>query len=228
MPSVCMMSLWRNDVTRNIEARTKHLLSKRGVSRWVWVEGDSSDGTFVALQGMKQGKDVEIIHYDTGIVGDDEHTRMRRLSATVKAGFAQVRPADDYWLIHESDLISPPDLVKRFLATGKCPVAGWPVLEVAPGQEIFYDTWAYRRFGVRFSNLPPYHPCYDEKELFEVDSVGSVWMFHAEDIRRGLVCTYNACVELCDQLRAMGRDIWVDPLIRIVQPRALWQATRHV
>jgi len=228
-PKVCMISLWRNDETRNIEERTWHLLHKTGVSRWIWVEGDSGDDTLKTLHHLTAGKNVTIVHHDTLIKGDDPEHRMLRLSQTVNAGFEAVRPDDDYVLLHESDLQSPRDIAKKLLATGKCPIAGWPVLPLAGGGEIFYDTWAYRRFNVYFSNLPPYHPCYDDTDLFEVDSVGSVWLLSADDVRRGLRCDKLACVELCEKLRAdFGRTIWVDPTLKIIQPRELWTSTRHI
>jgi hypothetical protein len=229
LPRVVMISLWRDDELRRLYERTQHLLSKSYANlRWMWLVGDSSDATESMLRNIawQSGRDAEIVRADTGIVGEDPTTRVRRLSVTVNAGFERVRESDEYVLIHESDLISPTDLVERFLETGKCPIAGWPVLPLDTAS-LFYDTWAYRRNGVRFTNDAPHHACYRPDECFEVDSVGSVWMMHAEDLRAGVRAERLACVELCEKLRARGRRIWVDPRVQIIQSIDLWTCWSH-
>lgn len=220
-----MMSLWRDDVGRRLVERMGHLLSKSyPFLRWVWVVGDSSDETERYLQDavwVYSGQAaIEVVRADTGISGSEPPERMLRLSRSASAGLDRVRPEDDYVIIHESDILSPPNLVERFLATGKCPVAGWPVLG-DPSTGAFYDTWAYRKDGHKFSNSPPYHASYQPDRPFEVDGVGTVWMFHADDVRAGVRCETLAAVELCQKLRARGREIWVDPTIVVVQPRDL-------
>jgi len=129
--------------------------------------------------------------------------------------------SDDFVVIHESDILSPYDVVERFVAhakAGRCPIAGWPTLTFPSGYTQFYDIWGYRKAGRLFHNDPPYHSCYNPTEPFEVDSVGTVWMLPAEDIRRGVRCYQNGAVELCQKLRANGRRIWVDPTLVVEQP----------
>jgi len=232
IPKVVMASIWRNDADRRIEDRVAHLMSKTYPDmRWLWLVGDSYDGTYSALQKAildrreKKGVVVEIFVSDSGISGDDHATRLRRLSIAVNDVFDRVEPEDGYLLWHESDLVSPPDIAERLLATGKCPVAGWPILHTQKGI-MFYDVFAYRRDGVKFSNLPPYHTCYRPDVPFTVDSAGSVIMFRSEDVGAGGVrCRTDALIEICDGLRARGREIWVDPSIPIVQPANLWIPT---
>jgi hypothetical protein len=137
-----------------------------------------------------------------------------------------VRPEDDYLLLHESDLHTPPDLVGRFLKDGLCPIAGWITLTVN-GYQMFYDTWAYRKDGQMFSNYPPYHPCYTPDQPFEVDSFGSCWLCYAEDIRAGARCERLAVLDLCRQFKDKGRRLWIDPTIPVVQPTALWTSREH-
>lgn len=229
--TVVMCSMWRNDAGRDLRRRAEHLLSKRGPGlRWVWVVGDSEDATHTRLQEyideIKPPGRVDLIVGHTHIPGDNYSARLRRLGATANFWLAEVQPADEYVLIHESDIISPPDIVERFLAhaaAGRCPIAGWPVLPLGPnGETVFYDIWGYRKDGALFTNTPPYHACYRPDEPFEVDSVGSVWLFHAEDVRAGVYFDQNASVGLCAQLRDRGRRIWVDPTLTVVQPRELW------
>lgn len=226
-----MFNMWRNDTRRNLRERALHLLTKSYPAlRWVWVVGDSEDETYAQLltivNEVRPLRRVDLIRHDTGIVGNDMPNRLRRMSETANQWLAQVQADDDYLLIHESDIISPVNLVERFLRhvdAGRCPVAGWPILPVTDTQAVFYDIWAYRKDGRRFTNTPPFHECYNPNTPFEVDSVGTCWLLHAEDIRRGARFTNGAVVELCEQLRGYGRRFWVDPKLVVVQPKALWE-----
>lgn len=233
IPKIVMASIWRNDTKRRLEDRVEHLLSKTYPNmRWLWLVGDSFDGTYSALQKAlldrrEEKEEVDIFISDSGISGDDHATRLRRLSIAVNDVFNRVEAMDEYLLWHESDLVSPPDIAERLLATGKCPVAGWPILRTQMGI-MFYDTFAYRSGGVKFSNLPPYHSCYRPDRPFTVDSAGSVIMFRANDIGTGGVrCKTEALVEICNGLRSKGREIWVDPSIPVIQPGDLWVPTEQ-
>lgn len=228
-PNVVMLSIWMNDADKDLSKRVNHLLSKTGVKRWLWMIGDNDDDTedkLRALIARHGGQDITLLRHDTHIEGDAPITRLLRLSETYNAGLDALRPDDEYLIIHESDLRSPQRLVKLFLDTGQCPIAGWPVTDLGAGP-VFYDTFAYHRNGVMFSNNAPYHPCYDPTDLFEVDGVGSVWMMHAADIRTGVRCDTMGCRDMCKQLKARGRTLWVDPLIQIVQPAHLCTVTEH-
>lgn len=227
--TVAILSLWREDAARGLGERVRHLLAKTAPEdlslRWVWVVGDSEDETENWLRVLAQDyphKDIEIVRHDTGLRGDEPAIRLKRLSQTVNAGLARGRAGDVYWLYHESDLLSPPDVIGQFLATGHCPVAGWVVLG-----ELFYDTWGYRKNGQMFSNYAPYHPVYRADAPFEVDSVGSCWLLPAAAVQAGLHCVDKGVLDLCEQLRQMDYAIWVEPRIRIEQPLALWVARQH-
>jgi hypothetical protein len=223
-PMVVLVSLWRNDEFRALSARAAHLLAKTYPNvRWLWLVGDSSDGTEGVLRRQTENNPkVTVVKADTGIEGSDPWTRLRRLGATVDRALETINDEDDLVLIHESDLRSAPNVIERFLATGLCPIAGWPTLDLG-ARRVFYDTWAYRAAGTKFTNYPPYHQVYRPNEPFEVEGFGSVYMFHAEDVRAGLRSGSRACLTLCDQLRTrFGRTLWVDPRIEIVQPTELW------
>lgn len=222
MDKVVLHSIWRNDENRFIQRRIAHLLSKTYPDlRWVWVVGDSSDGTeaILRMEAKKSGKDVTVIRHDTHIEGGDPNTRVRRISQTYNLGFDDVRPDDEFWCLHESDLISPPNVIERFIASGHCPVAGWITL----GENgCFYDTWAYRINGKMFSNAEtrPVEP-------IEVDSFGSVGFFHANDLRAGVRTESFDFIELCEKLKNRGHSLWIDPSITIVQPMDLWVPYSH-
>lgn len=224
---VVIMSLWRNDSERSLKRRAGHLLLKSYPNRrYVWVVGDSDDDTASILRerAARSECEVEIIEHRTLVSGHSAEDRVRRASLSASVGFDNVKLDDDYWLIHESDIISPPDIVERFLATGKCPIAGWPTL--GPTQ-IFYDIWAYRKDGQNFTNGPPYHPGHQPDRIYEVDSVGTCWMFEASALRRGLRCRTYGAVELCRGLKGFGHRIWVDPTIRVIQPVDLFESKKQ-
>jgi hypothetical protein len=105
---------------------------------------------------------------------------------------------------------------------GRCPIAGWPILPIGNQRAVFYDIWAYRKDGRMFTNAPPFHACYQPDTPFEVDSFGSCWLAEAADMRTARFGD-QAVLDVCAQLRARGRQLWVDPKLTIVQPTALWE-----
>lgn len=226
LPTVVMCSLWREDVHRRLVDRVQHLLAKAHpypALRWVWVVGDSHDDTTRALADLSYGYPVQIVDIgDTGIEGDDHPSRLRRLSETANEWWNWIDDAE-YVMVHESDIVSPPNVVNRMVAhagRGRCPIAGWPTLTLN-GKTLFYDVFCYRKDGTRFTNNPPYHACYRPDQPFTVDSFGTMYLFHAEDVPL-VRFEDNAVLDLCRQLRAQGRDLWVDPTLVIEQPRDLW------
>ncbi len=228
--NVVMLSFWRNDVARNLTERAAHLLDKTYRRlEWVWIVGDSTDGTHEALADIVEShprrEGVRLVDIgDTGIRGDDPNTRLHRLGVTAQAALETIDAGDEWVIVHESDIQSPPDVVERLLAGGQDVVGAWPVLGAAP---MFYDIWAYRGLdGAHFTNYPPYHAAYRPDAPFEVQSVGTVWGFPAAAVRAGMRCTTFGCVEMCTELRAQGYRIWVEPRLEVVQPRALWTAQR--
>lgn len=228
LPSVVMCSMWKDDAWRDIGNRTRHLLAKAESYpnvRWLWVVGDSTDETSQVLRELTCANDrVTVLDIgNTGIKGDDMESRLRRLSVTANHYFKYTDGAD-YVLIHESDIVSPPNLVNLLVANaerGICPVAAWPTLEIRPGHKILYDVWALRKDGKRFNHTYPYHPAYKADKPFVVDSAGTVLMFHAEDAGNVLM-DKQAILDLCWHLRELGRTIWVDPTIEVVQPMEFW------
>lgn len=219
---IVMLSCWSNDGGRALDARAAHLLSKvRTNVRLAWLVGDSEDETFARLQWKIFASGFEgavaLVQRDTGIRVRSFEDRLARLSLTLTYMLELVEDADDVVIIHESDLLSPPDVVDRLLAM-PLPSAGWPVLRLEGG-EAFYDTWAFRKDGERFTNWPPYHACYRADGPFEIDSAGSVTAWAADDVR-GVNVAADAIIGLCAHV---GKRVTVDPSLRIVQPRELWQ-----
>jgi len=230
---VVMLSLWRNDADRTIENRLLHLLAKKATA-YIWVTGDNEDDTEQILNAAaRRQKNVVIVRHDTQINSLVPEDRLLCLSQTAQAGlacFVENYPQADYLLIHESDLISPPDRINRMVALSQeengAAVAGWVTLQLGY-EKVFYDTWAYRKDGVKFTNRAPYHFCYDETGPFRVDSAGSCMLFPAFPFREGLYLERGGMVEICQKMQAAGVPIWVDPKLEIIQPTELWSAANH-
>ncbi len=222
---IVMLSLWRNDVARDLEARVAHLLSKtckQGL-RWLWITGDNDDETCQRLSdAIPEGMPVTIIDANTGIVGEDIDTRRRRGSETATELFAHIESTDDFACLHESDLRSEHDVVDQLLASGNgSPIAGWPTLGNGPRPR-FYDIWAYRDLrGRPFSPRSPFAKGYTPHAPFEVGSFGSVWLVPAPLLKDRVIET-RAVLELCQQWRAEGVTLLADPRIAVVQPLELW------
>ena len=242
-PTVVLVSFWRNDAQRQLEARVAHLLAKvapEGMRlRHLWAVGDSIDATAEALWFTATAKtgwpddphpdmDLKVMTADTGIEGEDTPSRRLRLAATATRAFAAIRETDDWVLLHESDLKTPVDVVGRFQQAltipglkmyWPCPIAGWPLLGHLPGAK-FYDLWAYAHVnGHRFDADEP-----RPSDPFEVASFGSCWLAPASLVRNrvlGLDCV----VDLCRQWRSEGVHLWVDPTVTVVQPTDLWTPT---
>lgn len=215
---IVVMSLWRTDAARSLEARVSHLLAKTASGhdvRWLWAVGDSADDTEARLVASAAGRPVTVVRCDSGIGGEDAASSRRRLAVAGTRLFAALRDSDDIACLHESDLVTPPDLLDRLLA-GKTPAAGWPTITLN-GHPQFYDTWAYRTIAgdhFRPDMRPPSGP-------FEVGSFGSCWAAPARLVR-GRQLDEECVVGLCGQWRREGVRLWVDPAIPVVQPASLW------
>lgn len=227
---VCMMSMFRDDEQRGLVERIQHLLDKQGVDRWVWIVGNSSDQTETILRAVAaERSDVTVLRYDSDVLGDDPDSRLTRLSQTANAGLADVRDTDAYYIIHESDLRSPADIVPQLMTVaseGNRAVAG--MVWLGEDERVFYDSWGFTAAdGGNFTNQPPHHPTINRERPFEVRTAGSILLFPAQHLRDGLRLTWGGMRELCLNLKARGVSIWVHPHVNIVQPVALWTSMSH-
>jgi len=227
---------WKADVGKHFFRRVTHLLDKPGVDHWIWGVRETNDLTFMILENLASGESERLT-----VVKEEWPPwpeRILNLSVLGDWGIGLALQAGaDRVLIHESDLITPTDVVDRLSATPGAVVGGWPVLAnkdvpeelmLYPGamlaeQGAFYDTWAYRQDGVRFLNREPYHPSYVADRPFRIDSVGSVALVDAEYLRRGARCFPGGFVGLCESVRRLGGEVWCDPTVPVVQPLELWK-----
>ncbi len=186
--------------------------------RVIAVEGDSVDGTRRALDN-DWGVPVQRIEHDHGkkewgSVVDQE--RMRELSAVGNQTFANVRDDDDILVYVESDLLWRPRTMLGLIA-----LVGTDTDVVAPlvfRDRVFYDIWAFRKDGRKFTANTPYHPDLNMSGVTEIDSAGSCLVMRAHVARTTPPMTNNALVEWCDNARSVGFSIGVAPQLRITHP----------
>lgn len=217
---VVMISFWKNDADRFIEERARHLLAKTYPNlRWMWSVGDCVDDTLDRLRFLAEGADVQFVDSTTNIPGSAMNVRYLRLSKMATMTFRHIRDDDELALVHESDIESPPDVIEQLLQSGKIPIAGWPIIKLG-GHTLFYDTWAYHRYGQCFSNKAPYHFCYLDRDddVFEVDGFGTVYMMPAQSIRN-MEIREEAVREICENLKSAGMSLWCDSRVIVQQPR---------
>jgi hypothetical protein len=223
-----IMSLWRNDGDRNLLRRAQHLIDKtttHGTISWLWAVGDCTDRTELRLRNLAVDESIyntiRVMNVDTNIIGEDTPARRIRSSRSATAMFAHpdVKSAD-FVLLHESDLISPTDVIDRLMLAGKGePCAGWPIINLGKSSQ-FYDIWAYAHANGKPFDLRERRPA----KPIPVSSFGSVWLAPAS-IVCGRVLHENAIRDLCKQWKNENIPMWCDATTEIVQPVELWEAS---
>jgi hypothetical protein len=186
----------------------------------VLVEGDSTDGTWTALQAQAPaGSDLSQCHHGGpkhgSVVSAD---RFRQLAQVGNHGLSRI-PADaDAVAIVESDLIWNAGAIMQLLnRLAVVPaVAPMVILRRANCPPLaFYDTFAYRKDGVRFVHHPPYHPGLTGQGLTQLDSAGSCLAMRGDVARGSRYTEDEVFVGLCAGIRARGGSIWLDPTVAI-------------
>jgi hypothetical protein len=126
------ISAWMGDVGKHFVRRTSHLLDKAGVSGWVWVVRPTNDATEKMLRYVIEHSPVPVI-----LVVEPWEKPADRLLACSLVGDVAINAALMHGagrvLIHESDLISPPDVVQRLADVldgdeKRAVAGGWPCL----------------------------------------------------------------------------------------------------
>ncbi len=219
-----MLDRVRDYMDRIVALRRALKVEGGGSVRVIAVEGDSTDGTADRLdsEALRLGIDLDRVTHDHGlrVFGSTEHAdRLEALTGVMMAGMNAVRETDDALLYIESDLRWTPDMVLAALRLSAAREDGFDVVSpmIFCGAR-FYDVFAFRRDGERFSQQPPYHPSLRDTGITEVDSVGSCLTMRAEVARvvnpEGLL----GLVSWCAGARAQGFRIGVAPHLRVEHP----------
>lgn len=229
---VCVCSCFRNasawlDRYMAQLCGLRRLLAPHGVLCPIWVEGDSTDNTWEWLLDDAPRMNARLVACDHGgpVYGSIVHPeRFRQLARVANAMWRRI-PADaDVAILLDGDLFWQPETMVALLnhlavypaVAPRVLHATDPGLYSGPGP-FWYDTFGFRRNGVRFSNEPPYHPDLDGAML-QVDSAGACLVMRG-DLARGLLWREeDLVVGLCRDIYERGGSVWVDPNCTVYHP----------
>jgi hypothetical protein len=200
-------------------SRVKALAAHAGpphAVRVIAAEGDSRDGTRQALSAVALAAGLPLQVQPCGHGGPafgstEEPARMAALTGVGNAIFGAVRGDDDVLVYVESDLLWDPQTVGSLIDMAVERRGGFDVLApmvwAQPG--VFYDIYAYRKDGTRFSSFAPYHPALATAGVTEVDSAGSCLVMRGEVARQVRIPHGGVLVGWCDAARAAGYRVGV-------------------
>jgi len=224
---IALGSAFRNsagNVTQYISrvCALREILGPDNDLRLIAGEGDSVDHTRAELhvQAVAKNIPIEFVECSHGqrIFGStEEPDRLAALSGVFNAVLGGVRLSDDLFLYVEQDLRwEPAALNKLLIAALECESDMDIFAPMVMAGQHFYDTWAYRLNGDRFSPFYPYHRDLDGKSILEVDSIGSCAAMRADVARATRVRDGNAFVGWCAEARRLGYRIAVlsDSIVR--------------
>jgi hypothetical protein len=199
-------------------------LAKALAARGDWLHlilgyGDSTDGTgemlFEESQFSMSAMLVEVSHGGE-IYGSIEHPqRFKQLAYVGNRLLDLVPPQADVVGIVESDLRWQPETMVQLIDhLAEVPAVAPMIMD---GPNSFYDSWGFRRDGVRFTKTPPYYPGLNG-QLFQVDSAGSVLFVRGDLARKARLSDGEAIIGFCDNINQAGGSIWLDPTQAVQHP----------
>lgn len=126
------VSAWMADCGKHFNERVEHLLGKPGVDAWVWIVRPTNDLTSKLLQVVAERSGGRVLVIEESWEKPADRILACSIVGDVAINAALMRGADRV-LIHESDLISPHDLVERLSAVldaaeSNAVCGGWPCL----------------------------------------------------------------------------------------------------
>lgn len=180
--------------------------------RFAFVEGNSSDDTFDKLKIFQEAHDnVWLRKLDVS-----SESRFERLAASRNKMINEALEKENHVLCIDADIVYfHPNTLNLLLSHNVDVVAPLILIE---GESRFYDTFAFVHEGKNFEHEIPYCPVCVNRQLFEVESVGTCYLVKREvfeaDVRYG--CEINEQVSFCSEARGKGFKIWVDPKIAVL------------
>lgn len=193
--------------------------------RFVFVEGDSVDGTWGMLEYWTKDDDrATLVLCDTDKPKYGSIVHPERFQALAQVFNAALDAAalwfwSDYVLFLPSDIHYEPDMLKRLLAADKDIIAPFSWTH-EDGRYRFYDTWG---FSYKGRNFTPFCQetaavAYGDQPI-ELDTVGGTVLIRADVLRAG--CRYTAQdVDrgLCWDAQRLGFTVWADPTTHVYHP----------
>ena len=186
------------------------------------AEGDSSDGTYAAIESYLQDGDelYKIDHGGPAFGSIDTPIRWRQIAHVWNTLFDKITP-DGPLILVEADLIWQPSTMQALVDDL------WHYKDcdaVAPlsivGESRFYDTWGYRGTdGRMFTSDPPYHPSLDlSLEPTEINSAGSCIAMKEHVYRECRFGDTDGIVGFGQSIRDHGFHLFCNPDVRVVHP----------
>lgn len=208
-----------------MHALAKALAARGDRLKLILGYGDSTDGTGEMLyEETIFFLDALLVDVSHGrlVFGSIEHPqRFKQLAGMGNKLLEHVDDTADIVGIVESDLVWDAETLYQLiedlvlLPFALCAVA--PM--VMDGPTSFYDVFAYRRKGERFTKTPPFHPDITPYEEFvQLDSAGSVLFMRGDLARKARFTDGQAIVGLCEEIRRYGGSIWLDPQATVCHP----------
>jgi hypothetical protein len=199
-------------------------LAKALAARGDWLKlilgyGDSTDGTgemlFEEAQFSLDALLVDCSHGGREFGSIENPQRFKQLAYVGNKLLDCVPPQADVVGIVESDLIwDAATLVRLIDHLAEVPAVAPMIMD---GPNSFYDVFAFRRDGVRFTKTSPYYPGLNG-QLFQVDSAGSVLFVRGELARKARLTDGEAIIGWCRQINEYGGSIWLDPTQAVEHP----------
>ena len=137
--------------------------------------------------------------------------------------FNAVTLKDDIFIYIESDLIWLPKTIKTLInhLINNYHVDIITPLNIDTNNNLFYDTWGYRKNGVKFQKHEPFHSdIRDVKpgELIQIDSAGSCLIMNNKVARKVRIRNENSIVGWCEDARNQEFNISIDANERVYHP----------
>lgn len=204
------------------------LLQKRGDHLTLILGyGDSTDGTEAALFDECSNRFcallVDVSHGGPVFASIEDPVRFRQLAYVGNRLLEHVPRDADVVGIVESDLIWDAQTMVQLIEDLEHlpPPFGAVAPMVMDGPNSFYDVFAFRRGGVRFTKKPPYGPFTIAPDplcinLEWIDSAGSVLFMDAELARKARFGERDAIVSFCRQINWHGGSIWLDTQAKVI------------
>lgn len=184
--------------------------------------GDSTDGTGEALfeaAADSIGALLVDVSHGGAHYGSIEHpTRFKQLAYVGNKLFGCIPNDADAVALIESDLIWDAVTIVQLIDDLEHlpPPFGAVAPMVMDGANSFYDVFAFRRKGQRFTKEPPYHADLNPgDDLVEIESAGSVLVMDGDLARRVCFPDEDVVVGLCRKVHEQGGSVWLDTTLTV-------------
>ncbi len=233
MGKICICSIFRDSISRNNELqkyknRVEDLIYKKDYLYFSLVEGDSKDNTLEVLQQYFCNNNSVVTQLNSNLPHYGSEVNSERFKILTAAANKTLDVAIEKWddiewfLWLESDLIFEPSLLNDLITSASKLNSKFvsPMIFNWSSKEWFYDTYAFIELETKeqFFNGYPYHSKFRDVPM-KMHSVGSAMLIHADIIKAGARWhSERAIIDLCNDARNLGYEIWVDPSIVVYHP----------